>query len=368
MDAPRVLMVGPSTSSTGGMAAVATCYLRHWDARRYQVRFVSSWASDRRSIAARVLLALQAWWQCGVAFVAWRPTVVHIHFAHKGSFYRKAVVLLLARLCRIETVILHAHAGPFPEFYQRSGPMARALIRRIIGAADLLIVVAKPWETYFQGLVPGVPIVVLHNPVECPAAPTPMDARRPVVLTLGVLAREKGTFDVLEAVPTVLAAAPAAEFWLAGDGDSAAVSARLEKASWGGKVTLLGWVEGSRKEACLEAASVFLLPSYAEGLPMAMLEAMAYGVAVVATPVGGIPDALIDGETGVLVEPGDVAGLAAITARLLNDEGLRARLGDAARRYAREHFAIERVLDQLYGAYDRVLAGTRPARPTKTWS
>jgi glycosyltransferase involved in cell wall biosynthesis len=339
------------------MAAVARCFLARWDRTRFELRFVSSWASDRASIPARLWLAFKALLECGVAVVTWRPDVVHIHVAHKGSLYRKAVFVGLAKLFRVRRVILHCHAGPFPEFYQGSGRLAKAVIRRILRSADLLIALAEPWREYFQTLCPAVPLMVLHNPVECPADVVSSQRRQPVLLSLGLLAPEKGTFDILRAVPAVLEACPEAEFWFGGDGDRKAISELIEGTAWADRIRFLGWVDGEEKDRCLSVASVFLLPSYAEGLPMAILEAMAHGIPVIATPVGGIPDAVLAGETGLLVSPGDVAGLAKASIALLQDPAQRARLGASARRHALEHFAAERVLAQLYGAYDRLLDG-----------
>jgi glycosyltransferase involved in cell wall biosynthesis len=283
--------------------------------------------------------------------------VVHVHVAHRGSLYRKALFVGLAKLFRVPRVILHCHAGPFPEFYEGSGWLAKAVIRRILRSADLLIVLAEPWREYFRTLCPAVPLMVLYNPVECPTDVVSSQGRKPVLLSLGFLAPEKGTFDILRAAPTVLEACPEAEFWFGGDGDRGPIHQLTEGTSWADRIRFLGWVDGEEKDRCLSVASVFLLPSYAEGLPMAILEAMAYGMPVIATPVGGIPDAVLAGETGLLVSPGDVAGLAQASIALLQDPARRARLGANARRHALEHFAAERVLEQLYGAYDRLLSG-----------
>jgi glycosyltransferase involved in cell wall biosynthesis len=350
-------MIGPSPSSAGGMAAVARCYIRRWDRSRFELRFVTSWASDRVSIPARMHLALRALLECCVVLLTWRPDVVHIHVAHKGSLYRKAMFVGLAKVFRVRRVILHCHAGPFPQFYEGSGRLAKALIRQILRSADLLVAVAEPWREYFRALCPGVPLIVLHNPVECPAETVSIQQRKPVLLSLGILAPEKGTYDILRAAPMVLEACPEAEFWFGGDGDRKPIRALTEGTPWSDRIRFLGWVDGKEKETCLTAASVFLLPSYAEGLPMAILEAMAYGIPVIATPVGGIPDAVLAGQTGLLVDPGDVAGLAHASIALLQDPVRRARMGENARRHALEHFAAERVLERLYSAYDWLLSG-----------
>jgi glycosyltransferase involved in cell wall biosynthesis len=341
------------------MSAVAQCYLKWWDASRYELRFVSTWASDRRSVAARLRLAIAAWLKCCMLLATWRPHLVHIHFTYRGSFYRKAVVLALARAFGIRRIVLHCHSHGFPAFYEGRGRFGKAVIRRVLLSADLLIVIAEPWEKYFRTLCPRISLLVLHNPVECPVMIPGADERKSVLLTLGVLGKRKGTYDILRAVPQVVEVYPSAEFWLGGDGETEQVSALIADSPWGRHVRLLGWVQGTEKHTCLRTASVFLLPSYSEGLPVAVLEAMAYGLPVITTPVGGIPDAVIDEETGVLVQPGDVPALVEACLQLLGDLPRRTRLGTAARRHAVEHFAVESILGRLYRAYDGMLQRDR---------
>jgi glycosyltransferase involved in cell wall biosynthesis len=116
-----------------------------------------------------------------------------------------------------------------------------------------------------------------------------------------------------------------------------------------------GWLGDEEREAALREAEIFVLPSTSEGLPMALLEAMAWGRAIVATAVGGVPDVLSDGEDGLVVAPGRPEELAAALAGLAADAGLRARLGAAACERARRLNA-EEVTDRLDGIYREQLA------------
>jgi glycosyltransferase involved in cell wall biosynthesis len=343
------------------MSAVAASYLRNWDGSRYNLRYVTTWSSHQPSMAARCVQALKAWGACCFALLSWRPDIVHIHFTHRGSFYRKAGVLVLTRVLTNAKIVLHCHASQFPAFYQGRSTVLKGLVRRILSAADLLVVVAAHWSEYFRSLCPDLSPLVMYNPVDVPSSVPAQADREHAILTLGVLGERKGTYDILRAVPVVLAADPDARFWLGGDGEVETVAAALAEVPWGSSVRLLDWVEGSLKEAYLDRAAVFLLPSYAEGLPVAVLEAMAHGLAVITTPVGGLPDAIEHGDTGIFVQPGDVAAIAAACVELLRDEGRRACLGSNARRRAQDQFEVGRVLEKLYQAYDRLLSGSGQA-------
>ncbi|MBI3003324.1 MAG: glycosyltransferase family 4 protein, partial [candidate division NC10 bacterium] len=118
------------------------------------------------------------------------------------------------------------------------------------------------------------------------------------------------------------------------------------------RVRFLGWREDIPR--ILAALSVFVLPSANEGMGMVLVEAMAMGVPVVATRVGGIPSVVPDGECGLLVEPGDVAGLAGAVAKLLADPALAARMGAAGRRRAAA-YGVESMVEQLDGLYRQLL-------------
>ena len=117
------------------------------------------------------------------------------------------------------------------------------------------------------------------------------------------------------------------------------------------RLKFTGWVGPSGKRALLEHAAVYALPSYDEGLPLSLLEAMSAGVPVVASPVGGIPEVLADGASGFLVAPGDKGALERALRRLLTERALAARMGAAARETARARYAPERALPVLENLY-----------------
>ena len=171
------------------------------------------------------------------------------------------------------------------------------------------------------------------------------------MLFLGRLSAAKGIFDLLEAIAALRAAVPDVRLVCAGDGDRAAVARHAERLGIADAVKFTGWVGPSGKRALLESAAVFALPSYAEGLPVGLLEAMAAGVAVVAAPVGGVPEALVDGVSGFFAAPGDRATLTRLLRKLLLDKPLAARIGAAARESVRLRFAPERALARLEEIY-----------------
>ena len=176
------------------------------------------------------------------------------------------------------------------------------------------------------------------------------------MLFLAWLHKDKGVLDLLRAIPIVLRSVPEATFVIAGRGiaggedpDSImelARSLRVEQS-----LRFPGWVDGSEKDNLLRESDVFVLPSYYEALPVGVLEAMACGVPVVATSVGGIPDVIEDRVNGLLIEPGQPDALARAIVTILTDDALRSRLREAARSEVRKRFSTESVIKDLETLY-----------------
>src|SRR5690606_20518716 len=156
--------------------------------------------------------------------------------------------------------------------------------------------------------------------------------------------QEKGAYDLIDAMARITRSHPSVQLLLGGDGDLQEAAERAKQLGVQDSVKLLGWVTGERKANLLSSASVFCLPSYNEGLPMSLLEAMASGLPVVTTPVGGIPEAVTDGREGYLVEPGDVGSLADKLRALIDNRILAREMGQEARKKALEKYSVERVM------------------------
>jgi glycosyltransferase involved in cell wall biosynthesis len=347
---PRVLQVGPDVP--GGMRTSMRALYDSPLGREFALDVVTthrgSGAARRLLVYARALLAIAAWSLRG------RGRVVHVHSTVRGSMYRKVGCVLLAKLLR-RRVVFHLHSGPgdVEAFRSGLGGLGLAYLRAGFRAADAVLAVsdasARALARAFgaEGIavvpnaVPGVSGERRRKPVEGP----------PLAVYLGGFANPvKGGEVLLEALqePAVaplrfVLAGPGDPPWGGGDPPTAAVSA-----AW------RGWLEGDEKEELLREADVFVLASTSEGLPMVVLEAMAHGLAIVATAVGGVPDVLGDRVEALVVEPGDPAALAAALGELGSDPELRRSLGAAARRRS-AGFSPEAVAARLERIYRELL-------------
>lgn len=297
--ASQVLFLGVSKKTKGGMTSVLVSYDRHIDG----MRFIPTWRLGTKAVKAFYML--QAMVRTALLLLLDRRIrIVHIHGAANASFSRCRIFIGMARRFG-KKVILHEHAADFKEFYEASAD--KQSIISTLRSVDLLIALSESWKQYFAsiGMPPGK-IEVLKNPVAPGQSENAKTAHHPLrVLYLGEISRRKGASDLL----TALAADKEyfdgrIEVRFGGNEVDGDIRSEIEAKGLQNIASYMGWVSGSAKTEALEWADIYILPSYNEGLPIAILEAMASGMPVITTPVGGIPELVRDGNNGTLIPPG----------------------------------------------------------------
>ena len=299
-----------------------------------------------------------------------RPEVVHTHTSKAGAVGR-----LAAWLARVPAVIHTPHGHIFYGYY---GTAASALIRlverllakitdRIVTLTDrgaqehvhYRIARAKKFTTIHSGIdLARFRSVHVDPAVKRKELGLPPDGA--MVGTVGRLVPIKGLEWLLNAAPRVLAQFPQACFVIIGDGPLLGELKQLAaELGIGPSVVFLGAREDV--PGCLAVLDLFVLPSLNEGMGRVLLEAMAVGCPVVATRVGGIPDIVVDGTTGLLVPPRDDRALAEAILALLRDRSRRAAYGEAARRHVDGRFAVETMVRHVERLYDEVWCEKHPA-------
>lgn len=282
--------------------------------------------------------------------------IVHLNLAERGSVIRKGILLFLARLCGVR-VLLHLHAAEIIASYDAaSGPM-RFLVRRMFRSASHCVVLGELWREWAVRELgaPADAVTVIDNGV--PVAPVgrePAPEGSPFrLLFLGNLLERKGIADLLEALARPEALAADIRLTVAGGGPVDKYREMAARLGIAERVGFTGWVDQATARQLLARSDALALPSYDEGLPLVILEAMATGVPVICTPVGAIPEVFEDHRDALFVHPGDRVGLAAKVLELIDDPQLQARLsaeGLAAyrRRFTMDVFA--RRISNIYAA------------------
>lgn len=281
--------------------------------------------------------------------VRFRPQIVNVHFVSEQALY----FLRLGGLFGYKTV-LSAHGTDV----LKPAPAWRDLLPDFLGRADAVTVVSRNLADRVLSY-PGVDPAKVHvipNGIDCgfwspgEGGPSTPPTAPPTVVAVGRLEPVKGFDLLLRAFATVRRAVPDARLCIVGDGGLAGeLAAQARGLGLDGAVELPGRLDREGVRDRLRRASAFVLSSHSEGMPLALLEAMACGVPPVATRVGGVPEAVADG-AGLLVPPGDAGALAAALVRVLRDPGLAAGLGQAAHRRAQgfSSASSEAAYERLY--------------------
>lgn len=331
------------------MASVLQTLLRSPLAREHELSMIVSWRDA--PLRARIRIFVSGLVALGRFCLTPGTRIVHVHTTVRGSLYRKGVFVVLGKALR-RPVILHVHSGvgDIVAFDARLGRVRRALLRHSIARADRVLSVSAAGASEIERRFgrAGIEIVPNAAPVVEAGEDDPGDERVQALFLGGFDNLVKGGRELLEALPAILAEpGPAPLVVMAGPGVPPAGAERVLR---GDGVRWAGWLDGAEKERALSRSEIFLLPSLSEGLPVALLEAMAHGRAVVASRVGGIPEVMTDDTDGVLVPPGDPARLAEAVRALAADPERRARLGRAARERARRlnEDEVSGRLDTIY--------------------
>jgi glycosyltransferase involved in cell wall biosynthesis len=339
--------VGASLRTQGGISSVLTLYMTNYR-DLFRERHISSYLGQARFFD--YLYFSKAIIQVVLVCLIDKNPVFHIHTASQGSFLRKSILAWLIRMFG-KPYIAHIHGAMFDKFMERASPRKRAAIMTYLERAVKIVVLSASWKAYFEQFVPADHIVVIYNPCRV----YPLDERKrgsPGVrfLFLGRIGERKGAYDLIKAAALL----PDLEFHLDIYGDGEVDKLRKCWAELPGrhaKVEIHGWVRHDRVGDIYNQADILMLPSYHEGLPMSILEAMGRGLAIISTRVGGIPEAVIDRENGFLVPPGDVEALAEKMLTLITQPTLLQKMGECSHELARQKFSVETIGGQLSELY-----------------
>lgn len=290
-------------------------------------------------------------------------SVVHVNTSFDPkAYWRDLAYLFVAKLLRAR-VLYQVHGGDLPQNFFAGRPRLTRFLRWTLKLPDLVAVLAKCELDAYRQFVPEQNLVLLPNGIDVkPFAqvPTVMSrADHPLRLVyVGRLAREKGLYETLQGVRLALELGVDARLVVAGQGAEEGRLKRYAQAlGIASRVSFAGAVSGRDKVMLLAGSDVMILPSYAEALPYALLEAMAAGVPVIATPVGAIPDVVTEGTHGCLIAPRDGKAMAQAIAYMSADRERLSWMSRACRLRIRAAYSIQRLAGDLALHYERLAGG-----------
>ena len=341
----KILMIGPD--SQGGITSVIDLYIENGLAD--SVIFLASYKGG--SLLSKLVCYFIFWAKYLYLLVFNKNLkIVHIHSSANGSFLRKLFVVNAGKLFN-KKVIMHLHSPDFNLFYDKMPKLIQKIITYTLNVSDVIIALSSQCKLDIAEKCTNKNIRILYNPTKLQTI-SHKNKETIDVLFMGIIGQRKGAYDIVKAGDYITN--PNIKITMHGDGEVEELKNEILGHKFGDIVFIKGWISGDKKDEVFQNADIYILPSYSEGLPMSILEAMAYGLPVISTPVGGTPEAVEDGVNGFLIKPGDYVALAEKIDLLANDKPLRDKMGEQGYRIAKEKFDINVIVKQLKEMYEEI--------------
>lgn len=350
----NVLMVGNSKSVKGGITTVITQFLNHKWNKNIKMKFIPTYI-EKNNIC-KILFFLIASIRIIMYFIFQNKkdkNIVHIHMSYKGSFTR---ALFISRISKIfkNKVIVHLHGSEFEKWYNLCENSKKKKIRGFLKECDSFIVLGEEWKKKIKKIEPDTNIKIVKNSINIPKEVSKYNLPFSF-LFVGVLIKRKGVNDLIDAVNQMYKnnEIKNVKFVIVGSGEEEKKLIEIiEKNGLNDFFEFKGWVENSQISTIFKKSNAFILPSYNEGLPMAILEAISYGLPIISTEVGDISSAVMHEKNGFLYKPGDIDSLKKYIKTMLcmNNEEWNI-MSDFSRKKAIEEFSIESYFMKIEKLY-----------------
>lgn len=337
----KTLIIGPKTR--GGITSVIDAHKSTSIWSKWHCKWISTYID--RSVFDKIIYFFIGL----LSYVIYLPfsEIIHIHFSEPTSAKRKNIFLLLAIFCKKKT-ILHFHAfSPETTLFGKN----QLLYEKMFQRCDAVIALSNIWKEEIIKLnICQDKIHVIYNP--CPNVKVNSTiTKQNNIIFAGTLNERKGFRDLINAFSRIAKKYSNWNIVFAGNGKIQEGEILAEKLSIKHQVRFLGWISNRNKNIEFSQASIFCLPSYAEGFPMAVLDAWAYGLPVITTPVGGLPDVLEHRENALIFNPGDISKLTENLELLITDIELREKLSAKSFELSQTVFNLNNIAQQIDNLY-----------------
>jgi glycosyltransferase involved in cell wall biosynthesis len=344
----NIMMLGTGMGNQGGISSVVNDYKIYGILKKLGIDYYAT-HKDGTKLGKLLFFTSQF---LVILFKMPLYKILHFHTSVGWSYIRLSIIFVLAKIFRKKT-IWHVHTGEMLTYYADSSLLEKYIIKFVLRNADVVIALSSNCKKMIETLEPRASIKILLNTVNVnDYEVSNREIHDPVkVLLLGRLEYRKGIHLILKAIEIL--ADENISFVLAGDGDVEGTRKFVKENRFEKIVSVPGWISGDQKLVLLKEADIYILPSYQEGLPISILEAMSAGLPIISTPVGGIPDAVTDGENGYLIEPGDSEALASKILFLSKNYSVWKKLSLRSSEIAKQKFNMSRIeseLTDLYGS------------------
>lgn len=362
MNRRKIVVFGPSLDAMSGVSTHVRMLLTSDLPQDYELLHFQVGSEGRReNTLAKLLRFTLSPLQLALFLLRTGAEVVHLNASlDPKAYWRDLAYSIVARLLG-RRVVNQIHGGAMPQDFFRGNALLTWVLRRFLVSSDVVTVLSSAELTAYRAFDARINVRLIPNAID-PAGladqARPYNTDRPLKLVyIGRIVRAKGLFEVIEALTELKRAGREFELSIAGEGaDRTELMTVSKKAGLQDRVRFRGRVFAAEKCRLWLDSDLFVFPSYSEGLPYSLLEAMAAGCVPITTPVAAIPDVMQDGEQGLFVPAKDAVALASAVAALDDDRERLTRMAMAARRRVLERYTVARLADDFRELYDGCLA------------
>ena len=355
-DSMRVLMVGNDKSVHGGITTVINQFKNYnWNENDIVMKFISTYIEG--AVIKKITFFLIAYIKIFLYLLIFRPEIIHIHMSYKGSFSRAYYIHKLCHIFKSKDII-HLHGSEFKKWYDECGNKKKEKIKKFLKECNRIIVLGRKWEKNILLIEPFAKTTIINNAVQIPEFKVKFSEERFNILFLGVLIKRKGIYDLLYAISRLNEDIDLNKirFIIAGNGsEEEKLKEQARNLEIDKYIEFTGWIDLNKKDNLLRNSQLLVLPSYNEGLPMAILEAMSYGLPIVATNVGDICEAVINEKNGFIIKAGNIEDIVDKIKRFIYmDEEKWKEMSNESIKLIQKNFSSKNYFEKIISIYQSI--------------
>ena len=349
----NVLMLGSDLSVKGGIVSVIRNYLEYKNWGNIKIKFIPTHKEGNKLY--KMFYFFVSLIKIDFNLLFRKYDIAHIHVSERGSIFRKCIVINHIKFLSKKTkIVLHHHGAEFNDFYNTLNLKKKQKIQKMLKTADINIVLSNRLISTIKDKQPEAKVEVLYNAVNT-YEKNMYNVDGNIILFLGRLGERKGVYDLINVLKDIKSQLEEKNIkvYLCGDGEVDKVKKVVEELGLSKIVEYVGWIGKKEKEQILKSTIINVLPSYNEGLPMTILETMAYGIPNISTNIASIPEVIINEKNGFLITPGDKNSIKLRIMELIENKEKRMTMSKNAYNTILNNFSLDKNVEKLKKIYIR---------------
>lgn len=344
----NVLMIGTSRRTKGGITTVVNSYYKAGLDKKINLKYIET-VNDGNKLS-KILKMIKGFFQ--FIFNVKNYDIVHIHMSSRYSTWRKSIYINISKLIN-KKIILHMHGSEFDIFYKEEcNDFQKKYIKKMFNKANTIIALTEEWKIFLSHITDKKKIVVIKNSIQVPSNFN-KNINNKNILFLGIIGKRKGLYDLIEVIKKLKKKYKDIHLYIGGNGEVKKLLELMKSNNLQNNITYLGWLNEEQKIKYLKKCTYYILPSYNEGQPLSVLEAMGYKCVTISTNINGIKEIITSKKDGILIDPGDTKKLYDEIVELINTKELRKKYSNNGYNKILKEFNIETTINELLKLYMR---------------